>query len=233
MWSIGNEIDYPDDPFTHPRGRGFDPSVPRQPDVKQGGLSADLMPAIARRLIAAVKGLDTTRPVTMALADINASNATGVANMLDVVGYNYLEQFYERDHKAYPNRVIYGSENSLRTGRVARGRGQRLGGRAVPVDGDELPGRSGALSGARFQLRPARSAGLLEARRVSAAGAVERHSRWSTRRRGIRARTRRGWRTGSAASGAFRRRSDGASPAIRARRCRWRSTRIAIRWSCF
>jgi len=48
----------------------------------------------------------------MALADINASNASGVANMLDVVGYNYLEQFYERDHKAYPNRVIYGSENS-------------------------------------------------------------------------------------------------------------------------
>jgi hypothetical protein len=32
--------------------------------------------------------------------------------MLDVVGYNYLEQFYDRDHKAYPNRVIYGSENS-------------------------------------------------------------------------------------------------------------------------
>ncbi len=103
MWSIGNEIDYPDDPFTHPRGRG---------GVKANSLSADLMPAIARRLISAVKHFDTTRPVTMALADINASNATGVANMLDVVGYNYLEQFYDRDHKAYPNRVIYGSENS-------------------------------------------------------------------------------------------------------------------------
>jgi hypothetical protein len=70
------------------------------------------MPAIARRLISAVKQLDMTRPVTMALADINASNATGVANMLDVVGYNYLEQFYARDHKTYPHRVIYGSENS-------------------------------------------------------------------------------------------------------------------------
>jgi beta-galactosidase len=103
MWSIGNEIDYPDDPFTHPRGRD---------GVKPNSVSADLMPGIARRLIAAVKQFDVTRPVTMALADINASNATGVANMLDVVGYNYLEQFYERDHKAYPNRVIYGSENS-------------------------------------------------------------------------------------------------------------------------
>ncbi len=70
------------------------------------------MPAIARRLIAAVKQLDTTRPVTMALADIDASNATGVASMLDVTGYNYLEQHYARDHKAYPTRVIYGSENS-------------------------------------------------------------------------------------------------------------------------
>jgi hypothetical protein len=103
MWSIGNEIDYPDDPFTHPRGRnGAKPNTP----------SADLMPGIARRLISAVKQYDVSRPVTMALADINASNATGVANMLDVTGYNYLEQFYERDHKAYPNRIIYGSENS-------------------------------------------------------------------------------------------------------------------------
>ncbi|MDR3701746.1 MAG: glycoside hydrolase family 2 TIM barrel-domain containing protein [Candidatus Sulfopaludibacter sp.] len=112
LWSIGNEIDYPDDPFTHPRGRGFDPSVPRQSTAKKASLSADLMPAIERRLIAAVKQFDGTRPVTMALADIDASNATGVANLLDVVGYNYLEQFYERDHQAYPGRVIYGSENS-------------------------------------------------------------------------------------------------------------------------
>jgi beta-galactosidase len=103
LWSIGNEIDYPDDPFTHPRGRD---------GVKPNSLSADLMPAIARHLIATVKQLDMTRPVTMALADVNASNATGVAGMLDVVGYNYLEQSYDRDHKLFPNRVIYGSENS-------------------------------------------------------------------------------------------------------------------------
>ncbi len=102
LWSIGNEIDYPDDPFTHPKGRG---------GVKPGSLSADLMPGIARRLISALKLSDTTRPVTMALADIDASNATGVAEMLDVVGYNYQEQSYDRDHKTYPNRIIYGSEN--------------------------------------------------------------------------------------------------------------------------
>jgi beta-galactosidase len=110
MWSIGNEIDYPTDPFVHPRGRRDDSIPPDAGGVPQT-LSANLMPAIARQLIAAVKRFDTTRPVTMALADIDASNATGVANMLDVVGYNYLEQDYERDHKAYPTRVIYGSEN--------------------------------------------------------------------------------------------------------------------------
>ena len=111
LWSIGNEIDYPTDPFVHPRGR-HDNSIPPEASGKSELLSANLMPAIARRLIAAVKEFDGTRPVTMGLADIDASNATGVANLLDVVGYNYLEQHYERDHKAYPNRVIYGSENS-------------------------------------------------------------------------------------------------------------------------
>jgi len=110
MWSIGNEIDYPDDPFVHPRGRK-DANIPVDPAAKPSP-SANLMPALARQLIAAVKRFDTTRPVTMALAEINTSNATGVADMLDVVGYNYQEQHYERDHKAFPNRVIYGSENS-------------------------------------------------------------------------------------------------------------------------
>jgi beta-galactosidase len=105
MWSLGNEIDYPGDPFTHPRGR-------QTSSEAQPGLSANLMAPIARRLIAAVKELDTSRPVTMGLADIDASNATGVADMLDVVGYNYQEQHYERDHQAHPDRVIYGSENS-------------------------------------------------------------------------------------------------------------------------
>jgi hypothetical protein len=103
MWSIGNEIEYPGDPFTHPFGRdGAKPETP----------SANVLPMIARRLLATVKSLDDTRPVTQALADINASNAVGLASLLDVTGYNYLEQFYDRDHEAYPERVILGSENS-------------------------------------------------------------------------------------------------------------------------
>ncbi|MGA2271143.1 MAG: glycoside hydrolase family 2 TIM barrel-domain containing protein [Bryobacteraceae bacterium] len=103
MWSIGNEIDYPGDPFGHPLGRD---------GLKPGMLSANDLPPTARRLIAAVKRLDGTRPVTQALADILASNATGLAALLDVVGYNYLEQHYARDHENYPERVILGSENS-------------------------------------------------------------------------------------------------------------------------
>jgi len=104
LWSLGNEIDYPGDPFVHPWGR----ATSQDP---QSAPSANLMAPIARQLLAAVKELDTSRPVTMALADVDASNATGVAEMLDVVGYNYLEQHYDRDHETYSERVILGSEN--------------------------------------------------------------------------------------------------------------------------
>ena len=102
LWSIGNEIDYPGDPFGHPRGRN---------GLKPGMLDANLLPLTARRLIAAVKGLDGTRLVTQALADTLASNATGLASLLDVVGYNYLEQRYAADHAFYPERIILDSEN--------------------------------------------------------------------------------------------------------------------------
>ncbi len=101
LWSIGNEIEYPGDPFTHPFSGGAKPGTP----------SANILPFVARRLIATIKRLDSTRPVTQALADIDSSNATGLASMLDVTGYNYQEQHYERDHKLYPERVILGTEN--------------------------------------------------------------------------------------------------------------------------
>jgi beta-galactosidase len=103
LWSIGNEIDYPGDPFGHPLGRY---------GLKPGMLPAIDLPAVARRLIATIKRLDGTRPVTQALADSVASNATGLASLLDVAGYNYLEQHYTEDHERYPGRIILGSENS-------------------------------------------------------------------------------------------------------------------------
>jgi hypothetical protein len=102
MWSIGNEIEYPGDPFGHPLGHDG-----LKPDMLN---AIDLVPT-ARRLIADVKRLDGTRPVTQALADTLASNATGLANLLDVAGYNYLEEHYAADHKTYPERIFLGSEN--------------------------------------------------------------------------------------------------------------------------
>jgi hypothetical protein len=41
------------------------------------------------------------------------SNETGYANALDVAGYNYQESRYEADHKKYPGRPLYGSENGM------------------------------------------------------------------------------------------------------------------------
>ena len=103
LWSIGNEIDYPNDPFSHPvLGDRYRPENPR----------AENLVTCAEPLIAAVKGADTTRPVTAALASILMSNAVGMPEKLDVVGYNYQEADYAADHAKYPRRFIFGSENS-------------------------------------------------------------------------------------------------------------------------
>ncbi len=102
MWSIGNEIDYPNDPFSHPvLGNNYRPEHPPAEDLVKH----------AKPLIEAVKRWDDTRPVTAALASITMSNAVGLAQLLDVVGYNYQEQHYEADRKTYPDRFIFGSEN--------------------------------------------------------------------------------------------------------------------------
>jgi beta-galactosidase len=102
MWSIGNEIDYPNDPFTDPAlGKGYRPGNPPGTDMVKWG----------RPLVAAVKQLDSTRPVTAALASVLMSNAVGFAQILDIDGYNYQESRYAADHKQFPQRVIYGSEN--------------------------------------------------------------------------------------------------------------------------
>jgi beta-galactosidase/beta-glucuronidase len=111
MWSIGNEIDYPNDPYTHevlntgrnPQiyGRGYQPGNP----------PASEMAVIAKRLVAVVRKEDVTRPVTAALAGVVMSNLTEYPDALDLVGYNYQEYRYPDDHAKYSRRVIYGSEN--------------------------------------------------------------------------------------------------------------------------
>ena len=111
MWSIGNEIDYPNDPYSHEVL-----NTGRNPQIYGRGYSAKSPPAsemgpIARRLVKVVKDNDTTRPVTAALAGVVMSNLTDYPGLLDLVGYNYQEYRYAEDHKQYPKRIIYGSEN--------------------------------------------------------------------------------------------------------------------------
>ncbi len=110
-WSIGNEVDYPNDPYSHPilDGSAIDQPMyggyqPNQPDATRLG-------AIAQRLAAVVKQHDRSRPVTAALAGVVMSNQTAYPDALDIVGYNYTEDRYALDHRTYPQRVIYGSEN--------------------------------------------------------------------------------------------------------------------------
>lgn len=111
MWSIGNEVDYPNDPYSHPvldtasiGQKVFGGYLPGNPDAMELGV-------IARKLAGVVKMHDTTRPVTAALAGVVMSNFTGYPEALDVAGYNYTENRYIQDHATYPNRIIYGSEN--------------------------------------------------------------------------------------------------------------------------
>ncbi|MDR2657098.1 MAG: DUF4982 domain-containing protein [Oscillospiraceae bacterium] len=120
LWSIGNEIDYPNDPYAHPRfsemiGNNdankpdrefvYDPSRP----------NAERIVPIARALYALVKAADPTRPVTAALAFPELSTLTGFADELDVVGYNYKEHLFREDHARFPNRPLLASEASRET----------------------------------------------------------------------------------------------------------------------
>jgi beta-galactosidase len=112
MWSIGNEVDYPNDPYTHQilnteanpqTWAKFDEKLPH----------ANRLGEVAKELVAVVKSLDTTRPVTAGLASALMSNESGYAAALDVAGYNYQEFRYPGDHQKYPTRPLYGSENGM------------------------------------------------------------------------------------------------------------------------
>ncbi len=111
MWSIGNEVDYPNDPYSHPilnkegigqqHTRGYLTDHP----------NAERLGTIAKRLAEVVRKQDASRPVTAGLAGPVMSNETDYPGALDVVGYNYTENRYAKDHETYPTRIFYGSEN--------------------------------------------------------------------------------------------------------------------------
>ena len=111
LWSTGNEI------------------------PERGGLNNGY--TLAARLAGRVRSLDGTRPVSNGICSFwsglddflakgtDQSQNAGIedpaylwekgtepfAAPLDVVGYNYMEDLYERDHRMFPERVILGSEN--------------------------------------------------------------------------------------------------------------------------
>ena len=111
LWSTGNEI------------------------PERGGLNNGY--TLATRLADTIRSLDGSRPISngicsfwsglddvMAEGQNQAQNAKDdsskdmwekgtepFTNGLDIVGYNYMEDLYERDHELFPERVILGSEN--------------------------------------------------------------------------------------------------------------------------
>lgn len=111
LWSTGNEI------------------------PERGGLDNGY--TLATELSETIRRLDGTRPVSNGICSLWAglddklianqsqkqNSSEGLfdttwetvtepfTNGLDVVGYNYMEDIYERDHEMFPERVILGSEN--------------------------------------------------------------------------------------------------------------------------
>ncbi len=112
LWSIGNEVDYPNDPYSHPilDGVGATINQPMFGGYKPDAPDAMRIGVIAQRLAACVRAVDKSRPVTGALAGVVMSNQTAYPEAVDVVGYNYTENRYDEDHATYPDRIIYGSE---------------------------------------------------------------------------------------------------------------------------
>lgn len=117
LWSIGNEIDYPNDPYCHPLFQTMtgnnDANKPEEerrynPDRP----NAERLAHLARMLADEVHAVDSTHPVTLAAAFPELSSHLGFLDSLDVAGYNYKEHLYQESHERFPDLPFIGSENS-------------------------------------------------------------------------------------------------------------------------
>lgn len=85
MWSIGNEV--------------------REQKDKNGAEVARMLTEICHRE-------DPTRPVTAGFNNHNDAIKNGLANEIDLVGFNYKPFDYKKKHEQYPDFVIYASETA-------------------------------------------------------------------------------------------------------------------------
>lgn len=85
MWSIGNEV--------------------REQKDKEGGSRAQFLTDICHRE-------DSTRPTTAGFNHANDAIKNGLADAIDIVGWNYKPQGYAKFHKENPKWKTYGSETA-------------------------------------------------------------------------------------------------------------------------
>ena len=116
MWSIGNEIDYPNDPYAHPlfaemTGNNDANKPQKERQYNSDKPNMERLTAIAAGLVKIVKKNDTTRPVLLAAAFPELSSQLGLLDVLDIAGYNYKEHLYEESHRRFPKLPLLGSEN--------------------------------------------------------------------------------------------------------------------------
>lgn len=116
MWSIGNEIDYPNDPYCHAsfttmtgNNDANKPAEERQYNPQRP--DAGRLAVLAKKLADIVRENDKTRPVTLAAAFPELSMGLGFLDSVDVAGYNYKEHLYEESRRRFPDKPFIGSEN--------------------------------------------------------------------------------------------------------------------------
>lgn len=111
LWSTGNEI---------PERAGLGDGYGKATKIAERIRSLDGTRPVSNGICSLWSGLDDK----FAIGQNQAQNAGDgmkatlwetvtepFTNGLDVVGYNYMEDIYERDHEMFPERVILGSEN--------------------------------------------------------------------------------------------------------------------------
>lgn len=111
LWSTGNEI---------PERGGLADGYERATKIAETLRSLDNTRPISNGICSLWSGLDDELAAFQNHAQ-NSGDGFGTylwekatepfTNGMDVVGYNYMEDIYERDHEMFPERVILGSEN--------------------------------------------------------------------------------------------------------------------------